>query len=247
MPYRKKVHALVFSRRNVGEADRLVTFFSREEGIVKAVAKGVRKIPSQRGGHLEPYTQVLALLSQSGHGTYVGAVETEKRFVELVADVDALHHARNISHVVTRLFDESDPQKELYDNVIHAWRVLPKVSPAKRNIIESAIIVISLQFAGLMPDFDSCVVCGSEKPSESVVLDAVSGGWKCLLCHKDLKSAQYSLSPKLLFAVRFMARHPERAMKIAASDEDSKQLLFALRMFIANTAMHPVKWYTMEV
>lgn len=247
MPYRQKVRALVLSRRNVGEADRLVTFFSRDYGIVKAVAKGVRKIPSQRGGHLEPYTQVLALLSQSNSGSYVGAVETERRFASLVNDKDALHHARNISYVVMHLFDEFDPQKQLYDGMVHAWRVLSDASFAKRNVIESAMIVMSLQCAGLMPDLQSCIVCGSDKPSESVVLDAADGGWKCLLCHADLKSAQYSLSPKLLATVRFMVRQPERAMSIIASDGDSSQLLLTLRMFVASAVEHPMKWYTMEV
>lgn len=247
MAYRQKLDALVLSRRNTGEADRLVTFFSREHGIVKAVAKGVRKIPSQRGGHLEPYTQVLALLSKSSAGFYVGAVETQNQFAELADDKNALHHARNISHVIMRLFGESDAQKELYDAVVYAWRVLPKVSPAKRNIIEAAMIVHSLRCTGLMPDLRACVTCGSTKPSESVVLDAVHGGWKCLLCHADLKSAQYSLSPRLLRAVRFMALHPDRAMRLSAPDEDSVQLLSALRLFVANTVEQPVKWYNVDV
>ncbi len=48
------VHAIVLKRRPLGEADLLLTFFSKELGKVTALAKGVRKINSRRASSLEP-------------------------------------------------------------------------------------------------------------------------------------------------------------------------------------------------
>lgn len=57
------LHALILSRTNVGEADRRLKLFTFEQGLVRVIAKGVRRIPSRRGGHLEPFTRILALVS----------------------------------------------------------------------------------------------------------------------------------------------------------------------------------------
>lgn len=41
------------SRRNYGEADRIVTFFTRDYGKITVLCKGVRRPRSRKAGHLE--------------------------------------------------------------------------------------------------------------------------------------------------------------------------------------------------
>ncbi|GFP23797.1 DNA repair protein RecO (recombination protein O) [Candidatus Hakubella thermalkaliphila] len=40
----------------LGEADKIVRILSEKEGIIDAVAKGIRKTKSKFGGRLEPFT-----------------------------------------------------------------------------------------------------------------------------------------------------------------------------------------------
>lgn len=237
---RQKLEALVLSRRSIGEADRLVTFFTRQHGIVRAVAKGVRKIPSRRGPHLEPYTRVLGLLTESRAGTYVGAVETQEYFPDLVSNQPALGHARNMSLVITKLIGEGDPQPYIYDYVLRSWRQLPTAAPAKRRLMEGSVIMMTLQSAGLMPNLRSCLVCGAQKPSEAVVLNSYQGGWRCLLCTESLGDTKYSLSPRSLQILRFMAVYPQRAVKVNTSDEESSQLLQSIRRCVADLVERPL-------
>src|SRR3990167_584267 len=96
MSHAKKVEALVLFRKNIGEADRLVMFFTKEYGLIRAIAKGVRKIPSSRGGHLEPLTKVSVLLNESKVGVYVGAVETIEYFQALHVDIDATARVKRV-------------------------------------------------------------------------------------------------------------------------------------------------------
>jgi DNA repair protein RecO (recombination protein O) len=46
------------------EADKLVTLFTRDQGKIKAVAKGARRIPSRLGGRVEPFTYGEYFLAQ---------------------------------------------------------------------------------------------------------------------------------------------------------------------------------------
>lgn len=65
---------IVLKRTNVGEADRVVTLFTREHGKIIAIAKGARKLTSSKLSALEPgclskmylvRTQSLPLLTQA--------------------------------------------------------------------------------------------------------------------------------------------------------------------------------------
>ena len=55
--------AVILKRMDLGEADRIVTLYSRDEGKVRAVAKGVRRTTSRSAGHLEPFTLSDVLLA----------------------------------------------------------------------------------------------------------------------------------------------------------------------------------------
>ena len=44
---------LVIKRKDVGEADKIVTIFSKNQGKISVIAKGVRKVTSRRAGNLE--------------------------------------------------------------------------------------------------------------------------------------------------------------------------------------------------
>jgi recombinational DNA repair protein (RecF pathway) len=53
---------VVLRTHKLGEADRIVTLLTRQNGRVRAVAKGVRRTKSRFGGRLEPFTHVDVLI-----------------------------------------------------------------------------------------------------------------------------------------------------------------------------------------
>ncbi|MBP7821189.1 DNA repair protein RecO, partial [Candidatus Saccharibacteria bacterium] len=50
--------AVVLRRTNYGEADRIVSFLTENNGKITCLAKGVRKQKSKMAGGIEPYCQV---------------------------------------------------------------------------------------------------------------------------------------------------------------------------------------------
>ena len=57
-----KTEAVVLRARDLGEADRILTLYSREYGKLDAVAKGVKKMRSKMGGSAQPLTYSSFLL-----------------------------------------------------------------------------------------------------------------------------------------------------------------------------------------
>jgi DNA repair protein RecO (recombination protein O) len=71
-----RVEAVVLRHANWGEADRILTLYTREQGKLRAVAKGARKIRSRKAGHLEPFTHITLQLAKSRDIPIVTQVET---------------------------------------------------------------------------------------------------------------------------------------------------------------------------
>jgi len=59
-----KAEAIVLHQRALGESDRIVTLFTRENGKLRAVAKGVRRPTSRLGGRIEPFTHARLMLAR---------------------------------------------------------------------------------------------------------------------------------------------------------------------------------------
>jgi DNA repair protein RecO (recombination protein O) len=53
-----RARAFVLRRHALGEADRIVTLYTREQGKRRAVVKGVRKPQSRLAGHIELFSLV---------------------------------------------------------------------------------------------------------------------------------------------------------------------------------------------
>ncbi len=51
-----RASAVVLRHADWGEADQMLTLYTREQGMVRAVAKGARKMTSRKAGHLQPFT-----------------------------------------------------------------------------------------------------------------------------------------------------------------------------------------------
>lgn len=74
-----KIEGIVLKRRNLGEADRVLTILSKEFGKMSIKAPGVRRIPSRRSSHVE-------LLNFSEFTLYSGS----KTFMPIVTEAQTL-------------------------------------------------------------------------------------------------------------------------------------------------------------
>jgi len=60
-----KTEGIVLKRRNFGEADRILTVFTKDRGKISVLAKGVRRITSRRAGNVELLNRVSIFLHQT--------------------------------------------------------------------------------------------------------------------------------------------------------------------------------------
>ena len=103
-----RVEAIVLRHADMGEADRLLTLFTRELGKVRAVAKGARKVRSRKAGHLEPFTRVNLQLARGRSMFIVTQAETMDAHLPLRDDLTAIGYTSYVLELIDRFTYEED-------------------------------------------------------------------------------------------------------------------------------------------
>lgn len=126
---------IVLKRVSVGEADRVVTFLTRERGKVTVVAKGARKLTSSKLACLEPGSEsrIYTITTKSM------PIVTQAQLVQSFVPVNpTLVHVRNtfqILELLDALLVEEDPQEGVYE------LALEMLESVKRTAVETHAIV----------------------------------------------------------------------------------------------------------
>ena len=173
--------AVVLRTRKLAEADRIITLLTREHGIVRAVAKGVRRTSSKFGARLEPFTHVdLQLYEGRNLDTITQAVTKAPYGAAIGADYERYTAASVMLETAERLVvEERQPALQQYLLLVGALRAMAAGEHRPGDILAS-FLLRSLSVAGYAPSFDGCARCGVLGPHSSFHPGA--GGMLCNDC-----------------------------------------------------------------
>lgn len=173
--------AIVLRTRKLAEADRIITLLTRQNGVVRAVAKGVRRTTSRFGSRLEPFTHVDLQLAHGRNLDVVTQAETKSPFGAVIStDYDRYTAASVMLETAERLVaEERQPSVQQYLLLVGALRAMAEAQHRAGDILDS-FLLRSLAVAGYAPTFDGCARCGLEGPHRA--FHAASGGMLCADC-----------------------------------------------------------------
>lgn len=165
----------------LGEADKIVTLLTHDHGLVRAVAKGVRRTRSKFGARLEPMSHVDLQLHTGRSLDIVTQAESLHPFAQYVgADYARYTAGTAVLETALRLLPvEREPAPALYSLLIGGLHALT-VTGREPGLVLDAFALRALAVAGYGPGFDDCTRCGAPGPHTAVALDA--GGVVCPLC-----------------------------------------------------------------
>jgi DNA repair protein RecO (recombination protein O) len=128
--------ALVLRTYQLGEADRIVVFLTRDRGKKRGVAKGARRPRSRFTGALEPLTEVQVAYFEKERRELVGLNYAETRRSPLqFDDQDALGYVSYFAELLDEWAQEADADDRLYRlgaSMLDALAVSVPVEPLAR-------------------------------------------------------------------------------------------------------------------
>jgi DNA repair protein RecO (recombination protein O) len=193
--------AVILKRMDLGEADRIVTFFSRDEGKIRAVAKGVRRTTSRSAGHLEPFTLSDVLFAVGRELDVISQADTLEAFREIREDLNLTTYAYYLAEVVDLLTEDRLENRAVFDALVHGLRDLGKHADARLVII--AFHLRLLDALGYRPELRECVSCRAIIEPDRNQFSALLGGVLCPACGQQEATAR-ALSTSALKLLRFV-------------------------------------------
>src|SRR5712692_5339863 len=173
-----KAEAIVLRRTNLGEADRVVTLFCRDQGKVAAAAKGARKLTSRFAGRLELFSHVRVLLGVGRTLDVVSQVEVLNAFAPLRTDLDRLGFAAFAVELTDRATADRQPAPEIFASLQSALELMQAGDPQLVGLWFAARVLVH---AGYAPVTDRCQVCGRPVRGAAPFSHALGGA----LCEAD--------------------------------------------------------------
>ena len=172
--------AIVIGSFPLGESDRVVSFFSRDCGRLRGVARAARRIRSRFGGSLELFTLGQLVFFDTGRSDLVRIdhFDVTHPFAAVREDLDRLGEAAWVVEIVARTTGERDRQPALYGLLVRTLQAMEHASrPARVSVCFG---VRCLDVLGHRPRLDRCVECGRTYPFPRPAL--AEGGVVCDGC-----------------------------------------------------------------
>jgi DNA repair protein RecO (recombination protein O) len=160
MQYRRySSEAIVLSRKNFSEADRILTVFSKHYGKLSVIAKGVRKPKSRKRGALEVFSLFKFSAAKGKNLDIVTEAELIDSFKKIRKSLKKTSVAYFLVEVVNRLTREDEKNFELYTFLVDSLDKLKESrSPRKlrENFIYQTLVMLGFWPKGkkmVNPDF----------------------------------------------------------------------------------------------
>ena len=130
-----KTEGIILKRRDLGEADRILTVFSLHRGKITVLAKGVRRITSRRSGNVELLNRVQMYLHPGRNFLILTEATALDTFAKLKEDLTLSTYAFHILELTDKLTAENQENRDLYEHLV---QVLKRLARNPRQILVRA-------------------------------------------------------------------------------------------------------------
>jgi DNA repair protein RecO (recombination protein O) len=186
----EKALGLVIKTSDWSESSRIATFFTREFGKVRVLAKGGRRLKSNFEVALDllGVCSIVLLRKASGGLELLTEARIEERFPALRTELSAMYAGYYIAELLEIGTQESDPHPTLFERALETLRSLNK-HPDENATRMIQFELEWLREIGYTPQLQECVTCSErtmiEDDRQRLAFSAIAGGVICEKCQKD--------------------------------------------------------------
>ncbi len=175
--------AIILGSISLGEADKLVTLLTLQQGKLTAAAKGSRRLKSRFGSSLEPFTYCQAFLFQKNRDALARLQQTTilHSYQPLREDLEHIRQASRMVSLTRALSPEGQANEALFSLLLFAFDHLAK---GEGELIPRFFEIRLLKVLGYQPRLEDnqCLNCRKALTGSVLCLSPASGGVVCQGC-----------------------------------------------------------------
>ena len=155
-----ETEALILKTYNLADADKIVVFLAKKEGLLRGVAKGAKRLKSKFGSALEPFSIVELGYNQKEERELVllERIEIKRSFFDSSRDPNFF---QRFSYLVDLLMDFApphEPNENLY-RMASACLAAGSLGTTDTESISFYFEYWILKLGGFLPDWTRCQLC----------------------------------------------------------------------------------------
>ena len=179
-PRSYRCEALTLKYLSLGEADLLVTLYTREAGKLRVMAKGARRSTSKLVGHFEPLSLVKLSVAQGRNLDIATQAQTMENFPGLKGDLNRITKGLYVAELLDGFGAENHANPPLYSLAVETLRAIGQTPDSDWPIRFFELHL--LEVSGLKPELYRCVECREELVPDQHRFSPNMGGAFCLDC-----------------------------------------------------------------
>lgn len=146
-----KTEGIVLKRINYGEADKIVTLYSKHYGKITCLAKGMRRLTSRKRGNLEIFNKVVFIACKGKGIDIITETESIESFSALRKDLKKIACAYQLCEMVDKLTAEGSEQSEVYEMLSEYLKKLCWIKPENSSFFLGSFGLNLLKILGFWP------------------------------------------------------------------------------------------------
>jgi DNA repair protein RecO (recombination protein O) len=146
-----KAEGIVLKRTNFGEADKILTLYTKDRGKIVCLAKGIRRMSSRKRGNLEIFNHI-SFFAAKGKGLDI-VTETEILDSYLIwrNSLKKVATAYEICEILDKLTPENLEQEDVYDLLALYLHKIGQVPESELKSLVSRFGEMILKLLGYWP------------------------------------------------------------------------------------------------
>jgi len=147
-------HGFILSSKNTGEANKMLTIYTREMGLVRALAQGIRLHKSKLRFTLQDFSYVNVDLVQGKELWRVTSAKHISSFPLARSGAFSLVLMTRVSKLIERLCTGESPNENIFDDFIQALYLLDdeNISSSSQEALELHLILRIMNSLGYIGD-----------------------------------------------------------------------------------------------
>ncbi len=197
--------AIILKTYPLGEADRIVAFFTRDRGKMRGVANGARKMKNRFGASLEPlaHSRIQFFEKENRDLVRIQTTELLDSPMKLFEDYERAVCAGHIIELVDRFLPEHEPQDPVFRLVRMTVNALLQGCPI--DFASCYFEVWMLRLAGVFPDLFMCSECST--PLDTTRERFLASGLQKVICSTCSRGPNVSVHPEVSALLYWILRN----------------------------------------
>ena len=173
--------AVVLGAKNWGEADKMMTFFTRERGLVQAAAFGCRRPRSPLAAGMQMCSQLEIQLSEGKRVDTVRQCTLRHHYRKLSEDLTVMAYGSFVAEFLREFLPEGQPEPEIFDRLLVILQAFGQRNP---RVTAVAAVYQLMEYTGMQLRYEHCVHCGKSIEGDAYFLPS-AGGVLCAGCREQ--------------------------------------------------------------